>query len=126
MDIGWKVIVLPAAQSELDGLDDRVRLDALKIIIDLTDDPFPVGSVLLRGHLDLYRIRCYRDKYRIIYQVSEKQRAVHSALFTMRRSISTATRSGFSPSDSTSSRNRLPRRHRALMCTTTKRRSAVS
>ena len=76
MDTAWRVSILPSAQSELDGLDDRVRDEAVQAILDLTEDPFLYGSTPLRGHLGLYRIKFYRGQYRIVYRVSEKRSAV--------------------------------------------------
>lgn len=76
MDTPWKIEILPSAQRELAGMDDRVRHDAMQAILDLTEDPFPDGSLLLEGHTDLYRIYCYRSRYRIVYRVSEKQHRV--------------------------------------------------
>lgn len=76
MDTEWKVSLLPSALSELDRLNDSVRAQAIQSIEDLAEDPFPAGSIPLRGHQHLYRIRFYRDRYRIIYRVSEIQRSV--------------------------------------------------
>jgi len=64
MDTEWKVNLLPSASSELDQLDDSVREQAIQCIVDLAEDPFPAGSIPLRGHQHLYRIRFYRDRYR--------------------------------------------------------------
>jgi mRNA-degrading endonuclease RelE of RelBE toxin-antitoxin system len=72
----WAVKVLPAAQREIDDLDDSARFEALEAITDLEEDPFPAGSILLRGYTDLHRLRFYRDQFRVVYTVSEKQRRV--------------------------------------------------
>jgi hypothetical protein len=50
MDTEWKVNHLPSASSELDQLNDSVREQAIQSIEDLAEDPFPVGSIPLRGH----------------------------------------------------------------------------
>ena len=71
MDTGWKTSILPSAQCDLDELDDRVRSEAMAAILDLAEDPFPYGFIPLRGYVDIYRIRVYRDLYRIVYRVSE-------------------------------------------------------
>jgi len=76
MDTEWKVSILPSAQSELDQLDDRIRHAAMQAIVDLGEDPFPFGSIPLEGQKNLYRIRFYREQYRIVYRVSEHQRRV--------------------------------------------------
>lgn len=67
----WAVSVLPAAQREMDGLDDSMRFEALT---DLEEDPFPAGSILLRSYTDLYRVKFYRDQFRVVSTVSEEQR----------------------------------------------------
>ena len=51
-------------------------LSGMQAIVDLREDPFPYGSIPLEGHTDLYRIRFYREQYRLVYQVSEKRRSV--------------------------------------------------
>jgi mRNA-degrading endonuclease RelE of RelBE toxin-antitoxin system len=76
MDTEWKVSILPSARRELDKLSEAVRNEAIAEIISLGDDPFPQGHVELRRNPGMYRVRFYRKQYRIIYQVSEKQRKV--------------------------------------------------
>ena len=97
MDIAeWKVEILPSAQKDLDGLDDRVRFEAMKTILDLADDPFPAGFIPMEGFVDLYRIKFYSEQFRIVYQVQERRRKVivtrvgprgtiYSGLFPFRR-----------------------------------------
>ena len=72
----WMVRVRPSASSELAELDDNVKAEALSAIAELREDPFPPDSIKLRGHADLYRVRLYLNQYRIVYQVSLKQRRV--------------------------------------------------
>ena len=74
--MSWTVRVPHSVQRELDELRDSVWREALAAIADLQEDPFPDGSIPLRGCTDLYRIKFYRDAYRIVYQVSRKQRRV--------------------------------------------------
>jgi mRNA-degrading endonuclease RelE of RelBE toxin-antitoxin system len=77
MAIEWRVSILPSAGNELEQLPEPVRQEAIKVIADLRrDDPFPYGSIPLRGHTSLYRVKFHRDRYRIIYHVSEKQHRV--------------------------------------------------
>jgi mRNA-degrading endonuclease RelE of RelBE toxin-antitoxin system len=72
----WAVSLHRSARRELAALDDSARLDALDAISDLEEDPFPIGSIALRGYTNLYRVRFYRDQFRLVYTVSEKQRRV--------------------------------------------------
>jgi mRNA-degrading endonuclease RelE of RelBE toxin-antitoxin system len=53
----WRVSIRPSAGHEIDELDESVRQEAIAVIMDLKDDPFPADTVLLRGHRSLYRIR---------------------------------------------------------------------
>ncbi len=76
MGIEWKIEFTPLARRHLDELEDRVRIEAMQAIVDLREDPFPPGHVQLRGYRDVYRIRFYRDQYRMIYRVSEKRGTV--------------------------------------------------
>jgi len=76
MESAWSIDFKLSARKEFLQLDDRAKAEAKKAIADLAEDPFPEGSVELRGHPGLYRIRFYRDRYRIVYSVSEKQRKV--------------------------------------------------
>ena len=74
--MSWTVRIPRSVQRELDQLPDNVWKEAIATITELKEDPFPHGSIPLRGHTDLYRIKFYRDEHRIVYQVSEKQRRV--------------------------------------------------
>jgi mRNA-degrading endonuclease RelE of RelBE toxin-antitoxin system len=76
MAIEWKIEFTPLARRHLDELEDRVRIEAMRTIADLREDPFPPGHVQLRGYRDVHRIRFYRDQYRLLYRVSEQQRKV--------------------------------------------------
>ena len=70
-------IEIPAdARRELDRLPDRVWLEAKEVIAEMQEDPIRPGSVPLRGRVAWYRVRFYRNQYRIVYQVSEKQHCV--------------------------------------------------
>ncbi len=72
----WVVSLRRLAQRELAELDDTVRFEAIEAIAELEEDPFPAGSIQLRGYTNLYRVRFYRDRFRLVYTVSQKQRRV--------------------------------------------------
>ena len=72
----WRVSIRPSADREIDELADSVRREAIAVMTDLKDDPFPSGSLLLRGYRDLYRVRFYRDQFRIVYSVSARSRRI--------------------------------------------------
>jgi len=71
--MSWRSEISNSSQRELDALPDSVWREAVEAISDLAEDPFPSGSIALRGHQGLYRIRIYSGRYRIIYRVSGKQ-----------------------------------------------------
>ena len=63
---GWRLSIRPSAGREIEGLPESVWQEAIAVIKDLRDDPFPTGSIPLRGYRNLYRVRFYRDQYRIV------------------------------------------------------------
>ena len=75
-DDRYTVSITPAAERDLDELDDPVRQEAMETLAALEEDPFPAGSVLMRGYTNLYRIKFYREAYRIVYTISKKQQRV--------------------------------------------------
>lgn len=76
MASGWSIEFQPVAYTEFRQLGDKVKVEAVRAIQDLAEDPFPEGSIELRGLPNVYRIRCCKDAYRIVYRVSGKQRKV--------------------------------------------------
>ncbi len=76
MEFNWHVRFLPAARREFRKLDDSVKAEASEVLRELSDDPFLFGAALLRGYTDLYRIKFYREQYRIVYQVAAGRRVV--------------------------------------------------
>jgi mRNA-degrading endonuclease RelE of RelBE toxin-antitoxin system len=76
MASAWRVEFAQSALREFRQLDDRAKAEAKRAIADLEEDPFPAGSIPLRGNPGFFRIRFYRDAYRIVYGVSGKQRKV--------------------------------------------------
>ena len=76
----WSVKLLPEARGDLleirkAGLE-AVVAEALQLIADLAEDPFPVGAIELIGHPGVWRLKFYRGRYRIVYKLSEKQALV--------------------------------------------------
>lgn len=76
MASGWSIEFQRVAYKEFRQFGDKVKVEAVRAIQDLAEDPFPEGSTELRGLPNVYRMRCCRDAYRIVYRVSEKQREV--------------------------------------------------
>jgi mRNA-degrading endonuclease RelE of RelBE toxin-antitoxin system len=72
----WRVSVRPSAGHEIDELGESVRQEAIAVIMELKDDPFPAGAVLLRGYRNFYRIRFYGEQFRIVYTVSSRSRRI--------------------------------------------------
>jgi mRNA-degrading endonuclease RelE of RelBE toxin-antitoxin system len=63
----WKLELIRSARDEYDALSDSVRGEALILLEELAEDPFPEGVLALRGHRDHYRLRFYGNQYRVIY-----------------------------------------------------------
>jgi mRNA-degrading endonuclease RelE of RelBE toxin-antitoxin system len=72
----WSVQILPDARRALRALDEDVRLEAVQAIAELTEDPFPFDCVQMEGYADLYRVRFYGERYRVVYRVIERSRKV--------------------------------------------------
>ena len=60
----------------MEALPERVFREAVELIAELADDPFPSGSLELRGASGWYRIAFGDDRYRIVYRVSEARRRI--------------------------------------------------
>jgi mRNA-degrading endonuclease RelE of RelBE toxin-antitoxin system len=73
----WKLKVQDGAKLEIGGLptEDLVE-EAVAIIDDLAEDPFPGDELMMRKYKDQYRIRFGSEAYRIVYRVDLKQRVV--------------------------------------------------
>ena len=76
MATDWTLVVSPSALRELARLEDRVKDDAVAAIGELREDPIPLDAVRLRGQVGVCRIKVFQNRYRVIYQVSAKQRRV--------------------------------------------------
>jgi mRNA-degrading endonuclease RelE of RelBE toxin-antitoxin system len=72
----WKLKLRSDAQKEYDALDDFVREEALSILSELAENPFPEDAVPLRGHRDHFRLRFHDGQYRLIYRLSRSQQKV--------------------------------------------------
>src|SRR5262249_4271308 len=62
----------PAGRREFRSLPDSVKDAAAHALAELAEDPSPPDAVELRGYPGSYRIKFYRDRYRILYRVSER------------------------------------------------------
>ena len=72
----WKLSLQQGAQGDYDRLVDSVRQEALAILFELAGNPYLEDAAPIRGHRNHYRLRFYRDQYRMIYRVSRSQRKV--------------------------------------------------
>ena len=70
----WELKFSKAAETEISDLPNNIKAQVLDAIVDLEDDPFPPGSLPLRGWNNLYRIRV--GGYRGIYRVNTRRRTV--------------------------------------------------
>ena len=74
MDALWTVDTLSNVDAALGELPDTIREEILDVLEQLTEDPFPPGSLELRGHPNVYRIRL--DGYRMVYEVNPRRKRV--------------------------------------------------
>ena len=74
-----------SVRKELDALDDAVfsRIDGK--IVELADNPRPVGCKKLKGYKDLWRIRI--GDYRVIYVIDNASRTVTIMHVAHRREV---------------------------------------
>ena len=64
-DDSWKPEILSDAQRDLDKLPDAVRREALQLLADLLESPFPTDPrAKMAGYRDRYRLYFYRDRCR--------------------------------------------------------------
>ncbi len=69
--MAYQLIILPRAEKELKKLPtkDFSKIDG--VILQLLNDPRPVGCKKLQGVADTYRVRV--GDYRILYRIEDKQ-----------------------------------------------------
>ena len=77
-DESWTPKILAGAKKDLDELPDPVRREALQMLADLLEDPYPpnLEEARMKGYRNRYRLYFYRDRYRFIYEIAEQQRTV--------------------------------------------------
>ncbi len=68
--------ILPGAHRQLRNLDEDVKLEALQTITELGEDPLPFDSIPMGGYGDCYRVPFSGGRYRIVYRVKPRSRAV--------------------------------------------------
>jgi mRNA-degrading endonuclease RelE of RelBE toxin-antitoxin system len=76
MATSWKIEILPAAEKDLDALDDALRREALEAILDLAEAPTPPDAIELRGLRNHYRIAFGNRRYRIVYRLSKRAKTI--------------------------------------------------
>jgi len=75
---GYRVVLAPAAQRQLDRLRGSAVVGLRGVILALGDEPRPSGTVKLAGRRNLWRIRVRIDGrgWRVVYQLRERERLV--------------------------------------------------
>jgi mRNA-degrading endonuclease RelE of RelBE toxin-antitoxin system len=75
--MNWRLKIPDEADQEIARLPtEDLQEEALAIIDDLAEDPFPGDDLEMRKYKDQYRIRFGSEAYRIVYSVDLKQRVV--------------------------------------------------
>ena len=80
----YNAILSKKAQKQLDKLPDNVANPILDAILNLEENPRPVGNKKLKGR-DGYRARI--DNYRIIYDIFDSQLIVDAIALGHRKDI---------------------------------------
>jgi mRNA interferase RelE/StbE len=70
----WALKFSERSEAQISKLPSDVKSLMLDAILDLEQDPFPPGSISLRGWNDLYRIRLMG--YRVIYRLHLRRRTI--------------------------------------------------
>ncbi len=70
----YEIKIKKSAKKDLDDLDDKMYVRIDRAIQGLRNDPFPRGIKKLRGEENRYRIR--EGKYRILYEVDQKNKTI--------------------------------------------------
>jgi mRNA interferase RelE/StbE len=72
--MSWAVRVAQDVKQDVSRLPPDVAEEAVAVIGELWEDPFPSGSLKMRGYSNRYRIRF--GAYRIIYKVDRQRKSV--------------------------------------------------
>ncbi len=76
MATNWRIEILPAAEKDLDQLEEPLRREALEAILDLAEDPVPADALPLAGMRRHYRVAFGNRRYRIVYRVSRQRETI--------------------------------------------------
>ena len=68
-----KLLLKRSAQKELDNLPDKIALHISRKILELTNNPFSIGSRKLAGGKG-YRVRI--GDYRVVYTVDKSNKTI--------------------------------------------------
>ena len=72
----WNVRIPPGVRRQLRQLDEDVRLEALRTIEELSEDPFPFDALSMEGYADRRRIRFSFGRFRVVYRVKPRSRTI--------------------------------------------------
>ena len=71
----YRVLIKPSAAKEIEAVDQkRERQRIVARILELAEDPRPVGCEKLVGESDRYRVRVGR--YRVVYSIDDDELVV--------------------------------------------------
>ena len=72
----WDVEIGASARKQIAKLPDAAKREVREVIRALHEYPVEFADTVLEGHDNLYAVRFYRGRYRLVYQVSEKRHLV--------------------------------------------------
>ena len=83
---GYRVLVKPSAEKEIDGIEPKKTRQRLAAVIwELGKSPRPSGCQKLSGSNDRYRVRL--GPYRIVYEVADAERTITVVKVAHRREV---------------------------------------
>ena len=68
--MSYNLIIKRRAEKEIDALPKMYAIAIMEAIIDLQDEPRPIGCKKLKGTKNVYRIRV--SMYRVVYTIQDE------------------------------------------------------
>ena len=81
----YSITFARSARKELEKLPSQAASRILERIENLASTPRPVGSVKLKGEVNLWRIRV--GDYRVVYEIDDLKRSVDVSVIRHRKDV---------------------------------------
>jgi mRNA interferase RelE/StbE len=83
--MAYSVVFTTLGERSIGKLDRSIAERIKSKILNLANDPRPLGSVKLAGSTDLYRIRL--GDYRIVYRIDDQQQLMEITIIAHSREV---------------------------------------